>query len=133
MTEDKAEIIETNDSFRDQLATVSKEGKRNWIYPKKPSGRFYNARTLVSFLLLVILVGMPFIKINGQQFMLFDFLGRNFILFGIPFGSSRFVSICNCDDCDNCIYYSFYCSFRKSVLRMGLSPDNFYGNGVQED
>ena len=29
---------------------------------------------------------MPFIKVNGHQFMLFDFLNRNFILFGIPFG-----------------------------------------------
>ncbi len=86
MIEEKTEISENDDSFRDQLSTVSKEGKRNWIYPKKPSGRFYNARTLVSFLLLVILVGMPFIKVNGHQFMLFDFLNRNFILFGIPFG-----------------------------------------------
>ncbi len=85
-TEENTKTIETDDSFRDQLSTVNKEGKRNWIYPKKPSGRFYNARTLVSFLLLVILVGMPFIKVDGHQFMLFDFLNRNFILFGIPFG-----------------------------------------------
>ena len=90
MTEEKSELIETKDSFRDQLSTVNKEGKRNWIYPKKPSGRFYNARTIVSFILLVILVGMPFIKVNGHQFMLFDFLNRNFILFGIPFGPHDF-------------------------------------------
>jgi cytochrome c oxidase accessory protein FixG len=86
ITEEKTAVHETSDSFRDQLSTVSKEGKRNWIYPKKPSGRFYTARTLVSFLLLAILIGMPFIKVNGRQFMLFDFLNRNFILFGIPFG-----------------------------------------------
>ncbi|HEY6906901.1 MAG TPA: cytochrome c oxidase accessory protein CcoG, partial [Ignavibacteriaceae bacterium] len=90
MTEEKTHKSDANDSFRDQLATVNKEGKRNWIYPKKPSGRFYNARTLVSFILLAVLVGMPFIKVNGHQFMLFDFLNRNFILFGIPFGPHDF-------------------------------------------
>jgi cytochrome c oxidase accessory protein FixG len=84
--EEKTETAETNETFRDQLATVNKEGKRNWIYPKKPSGRFYKARTFVSFILLAVLVGMPFIKVNGHQFMLFDFMNRNFILFGIPFG-----------------------------------------------
>ena len=62
ITEEKTDIEETDDSFRDQLSTVSKEGKRNWIYPRKPSGRFYNARTIVSFILLAILIGI--LKIN---------------------------------------------------------------------
>ncbi len=84
------EVNEEKQTFRNELATVSKEGKRNWIYPKKPSGRFYNARTLVSFLLLAILIGTPFIKTDGHPYILFDFLNRNFILFGIPFGTHDF-------------------------------------------
>ncbi len=87
MTEEK---IKDNESFRDQLSTVSKEGKRNWIYPKKPFGKFYNARTVVSIILLAILFITPFIKVNGHPFVLFDFLNRNFILFGIPFGPHDF-------------------------------------------
>ena len=86
MNTGETEITDVDNSFRDQLSTVDKEGKRNWVYPKKPSGRFYTARTYVSFILLSILIGMPFIKVNGHQFLLFDFLNRNFILFGIPFG-----------------------------------------------
>ncbi len=82
--------VKVDESFRDSLSIVSKEGKRKWIYPKKPSGKFYNARTLVSFVLLIILVGTPFLKVNGRQFVLFDFLNRNFILFGIPFGPQDF-------------------------------------------
>ena len=84
------EDVKLDESFRDSLSTVSKEGKRKWIYPKKPSGRFYNARTLVSFVLLAILIATPFIKVNGRPFVLFDFLNRNFILFAIPFGPQDF-------------------------------------------
>ena len=83
-------ITEEEQSFRDQLSTVSKEGKRNWIYPKKPFGKFYNARTLVSYILLLVLIGTPFIKVKGHPFVLFDVINRNFILFGTPFGPHDF-------------------------------------------
>lgn len=90
MNTDEKIIAEEKEQFRDQLATVTSEGKRKWIYPKKPSGKFYNARTILSFFLLAFLVIVPFIKVNGHQFLLFDFLNRNFILFGIPFGPHDF-------------------------------------------
>ena len=83
-------INEENQEFRNKLATVTDEGKRKWIYPKKPSGKFYNARTIVSLFLLAFLVIVPFIKVNSHQFLLFDFLNRQFILFGIPFGPHDF-------------------------------------------
>ena len=78
--------IKTEESFRDSIATVTKEGKRVWIYPKKPSGKFYNARTIVSIILLAFLFGAPFIKINGHPFIILNVIERKFILFGIPFG-----------------------------------------------
>ena len=45
-----------DDSFRDTIATINAEGKRNFIHPKKPSGPFYEKRkvTLVSPKLEVI-------------------------------------------------------------------------------
>lgn len=88
-TNDK-QIGEDKQEFRNQLATVTDDGKRKWVYPKKPSGKFYNARTILSFFLLAFLIIVPFIKVNGHQFLLFDFLNRNFILFGIPFGPHDF-------------------------------------------
>jgi cytochrome c oxidase accessory protein FixG len=88
-TNDK-QIAEEKQEYRNQLATVTDDGKRKWVYPKKPSGKFYNARTILSFFLLVFLIIVPFIKVNGHQFLLFDFLNRNFILFGIPFGPHDF-------------------------------------------
>jgi cytochrome c oxidase accessory protein FixG len=77
-------------NFRDSIGTVTSEGKRKWIYPKKPSGAFYNARRIASIILLAIFFITPFIKINGHPLFLFDILNRNFILFGIPFGPHDF-------------------------------------------
>jgi cytochrome c oxidase accessory protein FixG len=79
------QIYQDSEAFRDSLATVDKKGKRIWIYPKKPKGRFYNARTIVSWLLLILLFGMPFIKVNGEPFMLFNVLEGKFNIFGIVF------------------------------------------------
>jgi cytochrome c oxidase accessory protein FixG len=78
------------ETFRNQLATVTDDGRRKWIYPKKPSGRFLRARIVVSAFLLFILFITPFIKVNGHPFMLFDFINRKFILFGILFGPQDF-------------------------------------------
>ncbi|MFA5804690.1 MAG: cytochrome c oxidase accessory protein CcoG [Melioribacteraceae bacterium] len=74
------------ESFRDSLTTVTQEGKRKWIYPKKPSGKFYTARTILTYFLLAFLFGAPFVKINGHPFIIFNVLERHFIIFGIPFG-----------------------------------------------
>jgi cytochrome c oxidase accessory protein FixG len=76
---------EDTEEYRDHLSTVDKSGKRVWLYPKKPSGWFYKARTWVSFALLAVLFGMPFIKVNGEPLLLFNILERKFILFSIVF------------------------------------------------
>ncbi len=77
--------VPDEEQFRDKIATVDDHGKRLWVYPKKPKGRFYNWRSYVSYALLLFLFGAPFIKINGEPMLLFNVLERRFILFGIPF------------------------------------------------
>ncbi len=74
-----------NESFRDSISTITEEGLRNWIYPKKPKGRWYRRRTLVAAVLLILFFAFPLIKVNGEQFMLFDILERKFVIFGRPF------------------------------------------------
>jgi len=71
--------------YRDKISTVDGAGKRVRICPKQPKGNFYSARSIVAFLLLVLLFGIPFIKVNGHPFLLLDFLGRKFYIFGIAF------------------------------------------------
>lgn len=79
-----------NESFRDRISTVDESGKRVWIYPKKPKGRFYNYRTYLSFFLLVFLFAAPFIKIGGEPMLLFNIIERKFSIFGIVFWPQDF-------------------------------------------
>ena len=79
-----------DERFRDSIATINKEGKRAWIYPKKPSGWFYEKRKLVSYILLAFLFTAPFIKIGGNQFILINVLERRFNIFGFPFWPQDF-------------------------------------------
>lgn len=79
-----------DERFRDSIATINKEGKRAWIYPKKPSGWFYEKRKLVSYVLLAFLFAAPFIKIGGNQFILINVLERRFNIFGFPFWPQDF-------------------------------------------
>lgn len=78
------------DSYRDRLGIVDTEGGRRWIYPRKPSGRYYQMRTALSCVLLALLFGIPFLTVDGHPFMLLNVLERNFILFGIAFGPHDF-------------------------------------------
>jgi cytochrome c oxidase accessory protein FixG len=79
-----------DEAFRDSIGTIDEQGKRKFIYPKKPKGKLYEYRKVVSYFLLAILVANPFIKINGNQFMLFNVLERRFNIFGFPFWPQDF-------------------------------------------
>lgn len=68
--------------FRDRIATVNEKGKRVWVYPKKPKGRFYTKRKIVAYSLLLFLFAAPHIKVGGEQLLLFNILDRKFIIFG---------------------------------------------------
>ncbi|MBE2279948.1 MAG: cytochrome c oxidase accessory protein CcoG, partial [Ignavibacteriaceae bacterium] len=85
------EVDNNENEFRDSISTISKTtGKREWIYPKKPSGKFHNYRSIVAVILLLILFGLPLIKVNGQPLVLFNFIDRIFIFFGLSFGPYDF-------------------------------------------
>jgi cytochrome c oxidase accessory protein FixG len=80
----------SNEVFRDSIATIDEDGKRSWIFPKKPSGPFYGKRKIVSYVLLTFLFAAPFVKINGNQFLLFNVLERRFNIFSFPFWPQDF-------------------------------------------
>jgi len=82
--------MQEQENFRDSIATIDQEGKRNFIHPQKPKGRYTNYRTYVSWFLLAILFASPFIKINGNQFLLFNIIDRKFNIFGQPFWPQDF-------------------------------------------
>lgn len=77
--------MNSTESFRDHIPYEDQQGKRKWIYPKKPSGRFHNYRIIVSSILLTILFVTPFIKINGHPFLLLNIFERKFVILGNVF------------------------------------------------
>ncbi len=79
-----------DERFRDSIGTIDEKGKRKFLFPKKPSGKLYRYRKLVSYLLLAILVANPLVKVNGNQFMLFNVMERRFNIFGFPFWPQDF-------------------------------------------
>lgn len=82
--------MEKQENFRDSINTIDDEGKRKWVFPKKPSGKLYKYRKYVSYVLLVFFLAAPFVKIDGNQFLLFNVLERKFNIFGFPFWPQDF-------------------------------------------
>jgi len=63
----------------------AKNGKRQWIYPLIRKGLFYKWRSWISYFYLIFLFSGPFIRINGQPLLLFNFIDRQFVILGQVF------------------------------------------------
>ncbi|WP_207432019.1 cytochrome c oxidase accessory protein CcoG [Sabulibacter ruber] len=83
-------LLTEPETFRDTISTVDKDGKRVWLYPKKPSGKLYQYRKYVSYALLTLLFSGPFMKVNGLPMLLFNIPERKFIFFGMIFWPQDF-------------------------------------------
>src|SRR5689334_9305660 len=68
--------------YREHLATADQQGRRVWIYPRKPRGRYTRARAYLSWLLLGVMFAGPFIRIHGNPLLLLNFVERKFIILG---------------------------------------------------
>ncbi|MEI6245075.1 MAG: cytochrome c oxidase accessory protein CcoG [Acidobacteriota bacterium] len=83
-------LDEEHETFRNELASVNKDGKRKWVYARKPAGRYFRLRTILSWFLLAFLFAAPFVKVGGQQLVLLNFLERRFVLLGVVFWPQDF-------------------------------------------
>lgn len=72
-------------NYRDHLSNVTNQGKRIWIYPRIIKGNFYKLRTYFSWLLLSLLLSLPWLEIDSHPLFLFNVLERRFIFFGVTF------------------------------------------------
>lgn len=77
-------VIEA-ETFRDSVGTMDNTGKRKWVYPRKPSGKYTNYRNYVNIFLLATFFTVPFLKVNGNPLLLINILDREFYIFGQPF------------------------------------------------
>lgn len=81
---------DSSERFRDRLYTIDESGKRLWVFAKKPKGTLTTARNITGILLLIFFFSAPFIIVNGQQLLLFDFFHRTFVIFGVQFWPQDF-------------------------------------------
>ncbi|TDW96702.1 cytochrome c oxidase accessory protein CcoG [Dinghuibacter silviterrae] len=79
-----------DNSFRDQLATVDAKGHRKWIFAQKPHGKWYSARTYISWFFFVLFFALPFVYVHGQPFLQFNIPEARFIIFGKIFWPQDF-------------------------------------------
>ncbi len=79
-----------DEEFRNTLGTVDAEGKRIWVYAKKPKGAYHTKRVFVSVALLALFFITPFLRLHGRPFLLLNFIERKFILFGHVFWPQDF-------------------------------------------
>lgn len=77
-------------TFRDELSSVARDGRRRWIYARQPAGRLYRARTVVGAFLLAFLITAPFVRVGGQPLILLNVIERRFVLFGVVFWPQDF-------------------------------------------
>lgn len=78
------------ESFRDTASTVTLDGDRKWIHALQPKGFLYKIRNLLSSFYLIAFFAIPFIKINGNPLLLFNFPKGEFIILGKIFWPQDF-------------------------------------------
>lgn len=76
--------------FRDSIGTISEKGGRNWIFARRPHGKLYNWRTVVSIFYIIIFFTLPWITVNGNPLFMLNLIQRKFILFGMVFWPQDF-------------------------------------------
>lgn len=70
------------------LPTLNQDGTRRLIRPRVSKGRFHQWRRMVGWVLIVLFVAIPFIRLNGKPLILLDVAHREFTLFGRTFLST---------------------------------------------
>lgn len=70
------------ENFRDHLTTADKQGHRQWVYAKKPKGRWTDRRTWLSWGLIGLMFAGPFIRINSNPLLMVNIVERRFSILG---------------------------------------------------
>lgn len=79
-----------DEAFRDTVSHVDSKGKRVFFHPKKPKGKLYNYRSWLTYAYVLVFFTLPWIKIKGDPFLLFNVIERKFVLFGVRFWPQDF-------------------------------------------
>jgi cytochrome c oxidase accessory protein FixG len=78
-------VLNKRELPQERLSTTDERGKRVYIFPEQVDGIFRKWRTITHIILIVILLVLPWVKVNGYQALLFDIPNRRFSIFGLTF------------------------------------------------
>ncbi len=67
----------------DRLSTTDETGKRIFLFPADVRGFFRSWRTRVQFVLILFFLGLPWVRVDGEQAVLLDITNRKFEFFGL--------------------------------------------------
>jgi cytochrome c oxidase accessory protein FixG len=67
------------------LPTLNEDGSRRWIRPKPAHGAFYHRRQIVAYVLMVVFIAIPHLRLRGKPWLLLDLPKREFTFFGTTF------------------------------------------------
>lgn len=67
------------------LSTLEKDGSRRWLYPRLFQGKYWSRRRIVAYLLIIVFVALPHIKINSSPAFFLNIAKREFTIFGFKF------------------------------------------------
>lgn len=68
-----------------RLTTTDQDGRRLYVYPVAVEGFFRRWRDRLHAVLLLVLVALPWLRINGHPIILLDLPRRKFAFFGVAF------------------------------------------------
>jgi cytochrome c oxidase accessory protein FixG len=74
-----------SDRLGEAQGTIGSGGKRVWLYPKEITGRFTWNRARTAWALMVLYLGVPWLRWQGQPLILADWPGRKLVLLGNNF------------------------------------------------
>jgi cytochrome c oxidase accessory protein FixG len=77
--------MKTKDLPLDRLATTDRLGNRIYLYPTDVRGKWKTLRSRLSVFMIVIFLGLPWVRIRGHQAVLLDIPNRKFAVFGLTF------------------------------------------------
>ncbi|MFW5830250.1 MAG: cytochrome c oxidase accessory protein CcoG [Planctomycetota bacterium] len=76
---------EQSDDFRSVMASVDREGRRNWLYVHMVHGVWRARRRVVAWGLLLAYLALPFLHIGGNRVLFIDIPNRQYHILGQVF------------------------------------------------
>ncbi len=67
------------------LSTLERDGRRRWMHPKLSTGIWWHRRRIVAYVLMIVFVVIPHLRIAGKPLILLDIAAREFTVLGKTF------------------------------------------------